>query len=84
MKNYSRAYNRYMKHVKFMKRVKKWFSGADENGVRQYYLDLTMQGKHHTFLRTTSHPCSCFCCKNLKDERVPRYKVIEDAFKLEE
>lgn len=79
MKNYSRAYNRHKKQVKFLKRIKKWFIGSDRLGEKQYYIDLTLQGKNRTFLRTTSRPCNCYMCTYLKYKRVSKHKVIKDA-----
>jgi hypothetical protein len=81
MKNYSRAYNRHKKHTKFIKRVKKWFSGADRNGDKEYYINLTLQGKHFTFLRTTGRPCNCEMCTYKKYEREPKYKIVREALK---
>jgi hypothetical protein len=81
MKNYSRAYNRHKKQVKFLKRIKKWFIGSDRLGEKQYYIDLTLQGKNRTFLRTTSRPCNCEMCTYLKYKRVSKHKVIKDALK---
>ena len=81
MKNYSRAYNRHMKQVKFLKRIKKWFIGEDRNGEKEYYINLTLQGKNRTFLRTTSRPCNCEMCTYLKYKRTPKQKVIKDALK---
>ena len=82
MKNLSRAYNRYMQHVKFVKRVNKWFSAGIERfcGERNYYKDLTLKGKHHTFLKTTGRPCNCEMCTYLKYKRTPKHKVIKEAF----
>ncbi len=70
-----------MKHVKFIKRVKKWFTGRETNGDRQYYIDLTLQGKNRTFLRTTSRPCNCEMCTCLKYKRTSKHKVIKAALK---
>lgn len=81
MKNYSRAYNRHMKKTKFIKRVKKWFCYPDHIGDKEHYLNLTLQGKHFTFLRTTSRPCNCKMCTYEKYEREPKHKVIDIAMK---
>lgn len=83
MKNYSRAYNRHKQETKFKKRVKNWFasSGQECNGDKEYYLNLTLKGKHFTFLRTTSRPCNCEMCTYLKYNRIPKHKVIRGALK---
>lgn len=83
MKNYSRAYNRHKQETKFKKRVKNWFvsSGQECNGDKEYYFNLTLQGKHFTFLKTTSRPCNCYLCTYKKYKRIPKYKVIRDALK---
>ena len=79
MKNNKRAYRRFMKHVKFMKRVKIWFSGPDHSNTKEYYKDLTLKGKHFTFLKTTSTPCSCSSCAYYKYERTQKqYRVKEE------
>jgi hypothetical protein len=77
MKNLSRAYNRHMKHVKFIKRVKKWFSTGGErwDGERNFYMNLTLKGKHHTFLKTTGRPCNCDMCTYLKYERKSKGEI---------
>ncbi len=80
MKNYSRAYNRHKKQVKFIKRINIWFSGSDKFNDKDYYKDLTLKGKHFTFLRTTSRPCNCFMCTYKKYNRIPKHKVIKEAF----
>jgi hypothetical protein len=83
MKNYSRAYNKHKQETKFKKRVKNWFasSGQECNGDKEYYFNLTLQGKHFTFLRTTSRPCNCYLCTYLKYKRIPKNKVISNALK---
>lgn len=80
MKNLSRAYNRYMQHVKFKKRVKKWFSTSHYNQVEEIKEALT--GKGYTFLRTTARPCNCYMCSTYeKYKRTPKHKVMKEAFK---
>lgn len=83
MKNLSRAYNRYMQHVKFVKRVKKWFSIYHRYDSGNYDLEIeeTLKGERCTFLRTTSRPCNCEMCTYLKYERTPKHKVMKEAFK---
>lgn len=80
MKNYDRAYNRQQKQIKFIKRVKNWFVHlGDSRGDKQYYLDLTLEGKNNKFLKTTSRPCNCYLCTYLKYKRMPKNKIIRDA-----
>ena len=83
MKNYRRAYNRQQKELKFKKRVKNWFLYLSDNPKykKEYYLELTLKGKCHTFLKTTSRPCNCILCTYEKYKRTPKNKVIRDAFK---
>ena len=80
MKNYIRAYNRQQKELKFKKRVKNWFasSGQECNGDKENYFNLTLQGKHFTFLKTTSRPCNCWACICEKYKRTPKHKRIKD------
>lgn len=80
MKNYSRAYNRQQKELKFKKRVKNWFLYLSDNPKykKEYYLELTLQGKFHTFLKTTSRPCNCYLCTYEKYKRTPKHKRIKD------
>ncbi len=80
MKSYNRAYNRQQKQIKFIKRVKNWFNPlSDVRGDKQHFLDLTLKGKHFTFLKTTSRPCNCDMCTYLKYKRMPKHKIIRDA-----
>lgn len=72
MKNYNRAYNRYMKHVKFVKRLNKWITGnvhtSWEKGKGIVYkkrvdvIEDAFKGECYTFLRTTGRPCNCYMC----------------------
>ena len=78
MKNLSRAYNRHMQHVKFIKRVKNWFIRPSRDD--EYYLKLTLQGKNLTFLKTTSRPCNCEMCTYQKYKRIPKHKVMKGLF----
>lgn len=80
MKNLSRAYNRYMQHVKFNKRVKKWFSSWSGK-YKQEYVSDALKGKAFTFLRTTGRPCNCEGCTYKKYRRTPKHKVMREAFK---
>lgn len=79
MKNYNRAYNRQQKHVKFIKRVKKWFASHWKNDAEE--IEKALTGKGYTFLRTTGRPCNCDICMHEKYKRIPKHKVIRDAFK---
>ncbi len=81
MKNLKRAYRRHKKHVKFLKRVKIWFAAPDTFGDKAEFLELTMQGKHLTFLKTTGKPCSCICCVPYRYKRQSQYEVIREALK---
>lgn len=78
-KNYSRAYNRHKQHVKFVRRVKNWFSSWSGKYKKQY-VDEALSGKNFTFLRTTGRPCNCEGCTYRKYKRTPKHKVIRDAF----
>ena len=82
MKNYKRAYRRHKKHVKFLRRVKIWFSDLSyDNGNREYYKNLTLQGKHYKFLKTTSTPCSCSMCaydKYVREQKQYRFNKNEN------
>jgi hypothetical protein len=78
MKNLSRAYNRYMQHVKFVKRVKDWFA-HEKNDVTE--IKKALSGENYTFLRTTGRPCNCEGCTYLKYKRTPKHKVMKEAFK---
>lgn len=82
MKNYSRAYNRQQKELKFKKRVKNWMNNNwnDPNYYNQEK-QKALSGKGYTFLRTTSRPCNCYLCTYEKYKRTPKTKVIRDAFK---
>lgn len=83
MKNYSRAYNRYMKHVKFIKRVNNWMNKS-WNSSDYYYQERkkALSGEGYTFLRTTGRPCNCYGCSGYyKYKREPKHKVMRDAFK---
>lgn len=74
MKDYKRAYRRYMKHVKFIKRLKLWikpgmtrYFGRDEFGYpiekqREDIIQEALKGTCYRFLRTTSRPCNCYDC----------------------
>lgn len=61
MKDYKRAYRRYMKHVKFIKRVNNWFC-TYSNRYREEYKKQALDGTNFTFLRTTGRPCNCYMC----------------------
>lgn len=76
----NRAYNRHKQKTKFLKRVKKWFSSYSEKYKREYIKEA-LTGKGYTFLRTTGRPCNCEGCTYLKYKRVPKHKVIKEAFK---
>lgn len=82
MKNYSRAYNRYKKHVKFIKRVNNWMN-KNWNSSDYYHQEKkkALSGEGYTFLRTTGRPCNCEMCTYLKYKRTPKHKIIRDAFK---
>lgn len=79
MKNYSRAYNRQQKELKFKKRVKNWFALNWKNDAEEIKRALTGDG--YTFLKTTSRPCNCSMCTYEKYKRTPKHKVIMDALK---
>lgn len=79
MKNYSRAYNRYMKHVKFKKRIKNWFAVNWNHDANE--IEKAISGEGYTFLRTTSRPCNCYGCTYRKYEREHKHKVIDSAMK---
>ena len=74
MKNYNRAYNRQMKHTKFIKRVKIWFANPGRD--KEYWLNETLKGNHYTFLRTTSRPCNCYMCTYEKYKRTLKHKRV--------
>lgn len=78
MKNMNRAYNRQMKKVKFVKRVNKWFASHWKNDAEEIKKALT--GKGYTFLKTTGRPCNCYSCTYLKYKRIPKNKIIKEAF----
>lgn len=78
MKNLSRAYNRYMQHVKFKKRINDWFA-HEKNDADE--IKKALSGEGYTFLRTTGRPCNCYGCTYKKYHRTPKHKVIRDAFK---
>lgn len=77
MKNYSRAYNRHQQRVKFLRRVNIWFAIGFERytGERKFYKNLTLQGKHHTFLKTTARPCNCDGCTYKKYKRPTKSEI---------
>jgi hypothetical protein len=67
-----------MKHVKFIKRVNKWFDSYHPK-YKHWKRDALM-GKTYTFLKTTSRPCNCEMCTYLKYKRTPKHKIMKDAF----
>ena len=75
MKNYRRALRRHKKHVKFIKRAKKWFAN---NSWGDYNLQSAIEGKCSTWLRTTGRPCNCYMCtyekytRDHKSKRIPK------------
>jgi hypothetical protein len=78
MKNYSRAYNRYKQHTKFVRRVKNWFC---KDGIyKEKWIKETLEGKRQQFLRTTGRPCNCYGCTYKQYVRVPKHKVMKEAF----
>jgi len=83
MKNMKRAERRYKKQTKFLKRIKVWTTGMYQfNPITLNELKKNiLEGKSHTFLKTTSRPCNCYCCTYLKYNRTPKHKVMKEAFK---
>lgn len=79
MKNYSRAYNRQQKELKFKKRVKKWFASHWKNDAEE--IERALTGSGYTFLRTTGRPCNCDSCTYEKYKRIPKNKVISNSLK---
>ena len=76
MKNYSRAYNRHKKDVKFKRRVDIWFKRGSDNGENRDLKKLTLQGKFCKFLKTTSRFCDRPCCQKEKYKRDPKNKRL--------
>ncbi len=79
MKNYSRAYNRHKKHVKFVRRVKNWFGSRWSSDPKE--IERALKGEIAQFLRTTGRPCNCCGCTDEKYKRTPKHKVISAALK---
>ena len=78
MKNYSRAYNRQKQTTKFVRRVKNWFASTwnnDKEGIKK-----TLAGEQCNWLRTTGRPCNCYGCTYKQYKRVPKHKVMKEAF----
>jgi hypothetical protein len=79
MKNYSRAYSRHIKKVKFLKRLKNWLASS-ENKIEE--TEQALNGDCLTFLRTTGRPCNCFMCSGgNKYNRTPKHRVIQEAMR---
>lgn len=59
-----RAYRRYKKQVKFKKRIKNWTKGMYtwNPQKKEEWIKEILEGKSHTFLRTTGNPCNCWMC----------------------
>lgn len=71
MENHKRAFRRWKKYVKFVKRIQIWIQGTYvyNPGLREEWKREILEGKTHTFLRTTSSPCNCEMCTCEKYER---------------
>ena len=90
MKDYKRAYRRYKKHVKFVRRFKNWI----KPGIKLYYdsemhrvydadreeiFQMALKGECYTWLRTTGNPCNCFCCsEDNKYVRTPKQYINKE------
>lgn len=77
----TRDYRRYMKWVKFKKRVYKWTNSYDKS----FYVDNNLReeifkGEEYTFLRTTGRPCNCWMCTYEKYERPPKHIIQKEMW----
>ena len=92
MKNYKRAYRRYKKQVKFLRRLKNWIKPGDTSYYdnkdhriyeksREEVLQAAINGECYTWLRTTGNPCNCFCCSEMnKYIRDKRQNINQDIW----
>lgn len=67
-----------MKHVKFIKRVNKWFASHWRDDRIEKQKALSSEGYH--FLKTTGRPCNCAGCTYLKYKRENKYKILQNEF----
>lgn len=74
-----RAYRRYMKEVKFKKRVKTWTQGTYtwNPQLREEWIKEIFEGKASTFLRTTGRPCNCWMCSGENKYERPKNQDVQ-------
>jgi len=90
MKDYKRAYRRYMKHVKFIGRLKKWIKPGMTKYInplgnnprfelkgRPEIIKSALKGECYTFLRTTARPCNCYDCSTYEKYKRPLKSIIK-------
>lgn len=87
MKDMKRALRRYKSKCKFEKRLKFWvcqgmYMVTEDHTFRSLgceQLDIIRndirEGKYWTFLKDTSNPCSCFCCKGESYKRLTKHEL---------
>ena len=76
------AFRRYMKWIKFKKRMNKWTSGFsyDTRQTKEWRNEI-LKGESCTFLKTTGNPCNCWGCSGYnKYIRTPKHIILKEAY----
>jgi hypothetical protein len=83
MEKRTRAYRRYMKWVKFKRRVDKYTQGTyswdTARGLE--WKEKILKGESCTWLKTTGKTCNCYMCSDYYKYRKDRAKFNREAQK---